>query len=332
MLQECLSLIIILLVSTSCQSQTPKYKNMSENNPLICNPETGFCELPNSDASIAASGDTTKMDNTIRIIYFTDPICSSCWGIEGVLRKLKLEYKSSLTIEYRMGGLLPSFDNNYNAGGIRTPADVAHHWDQASHYYQMPIDGDVWLEDPLSSSYPPSIAFKVAELQDKVKAISFLRIMREMLFLQKRNISKWDVIAEAAKRAHLDLARLKNDYDKEGIKLLQADLELSREMRVRGFPTLYFYNEKGLQEVVYGAKPYAEYEKAIMKTDSRAKKENYPKDALSIVTKLGSISIKELAILAEIGMDKAEQELLALEKDGTLKTIASKNGNLWKLK
>ena len=31
----------------------------------------------------------------------------------------------------------------------------------------MPIDGDVWLEDPLNSSYPPSIAFKAAEMQDK---------------------------------------------------------------------------------------------------------------------------------------------------------------------
>lgn len=85
-----------------------------------------------------------------------------------------------------MGGLLPSFDNNYNSGGITKPADVAVHWDHASDYYQMPIDGNVWLEDPLSSSYPASIAFKAAQLQDEEKAVAFLRVMREMLFLQKK--------------------------------------------------------------------------------------------------------------------------------------------------
>ena len=94
----------------------------------------------------------------IKIIYYTDPICSSCWGIEPQLRKLKLEYGNFIEIEYRMGGLLP--DWSYNSGGISKPSDVAHHWDEVSAYYDMPIDGNVWLTDPLSSSYPASIAFK----------------------------------------------------------------------------------------------------------------------------------------------------------------------------
>ena len=114
------------------------------------------------------------------------PICSSCWGIEPQLRKLKLEYGNNIQIEYRMGGLLP--DWNYNSGGISEPSDVAHHWDEVSVHYDMPIDGDVWLEDPLDSSYPPSIAFKAAQLQDEYKALLFMREIREMVFLQKKNI------------------------------------------------------------------------------------------------------------------------------------------------
>ena len=125
----------------------------------------------------------------VKIIYFTDPICSSCWGIEPQLRKLKLAYGNNIEIDYRMGGLLP--DWSYNSGGISKPADVAHHWDEVSVHYDMPIDGDVWLEDPLPSSFPPSIAFKAAQMQDINKAVLFLREIREMVFLQKKNITKW---------------------------------------------------------------------------------------------------------------------------------------------
>jgi predicted DsbA family dithiol-disulfide isomerase len=116
----------------------------------------------------------------VKIIYYTDPICSSCWGIEPQLRKLKLEYGNNIEVEYRMGGLLPNW--SYNSGGISKPSDVAHHWDEVSVYYDMPIDGNVWLEDPLNSSYPPSIAFKAAQMQDNEKAILFLREIREMVF------------------------------------------------------------------------------------------------------------------------------------------------------
>ena len=164
----------------SCHSQTNK--NMQEQkNPLLCDPETGICEVPNHQSHAANSSQISANQKSVKIIYYTDPICSSCWGIEPQLRKLKLEYGNSIDIEYRMGGLLP--DWSYNSGGISKPSDVAHHWDEVSLHYDMPIDGDVWLEDPLPSSYPPSIAFKAAQLQDEEKAILFLREVREMVFL-----------------------------------------------------------------------------------------------------------------------------------------------------
>jgi hypothetical protein len=39
--------------------------------------------------------------------------------------------------------------------------------------HKTPLDGDIWIEDPLHSSYPPSIAFKAAQIQSNDKAISF---------------------------------------------------------------------------------------------------------------------------------------------------------------
>ena len=151
----------------------------SKNNPLLCDIETGMCETTDINTKDSQSEKQKSNDNLVKVIYYTDPICSSCWGIEPQLRKLKLEYGNNIEIDYRMGGLLP--DWSYNSGGISSPSDVAQHWDEVSAYYDMPIDGDVWLEDPLNSSFPSSIAFKAAQLQDNEKAILFLREIREQV-------------------------------------------------------------------------------------------------------------------------------------------------------
>ncbi len=166
-------------------------------NPLLCDPETGVCAVPGT-ASAVWNNTIKAVQKPIRLIYFTDPICSSCWGIEPQLRKLKLEYGQDIAIEYRMGGLLP--DWSYNSGGISKPSDVARHWDEVSQHYDMPIDGDVWLEDPLSSSYPPSIAFIAATLQDKEKAVRFLRRIREMVFLEKKKYYQMGAPAKGGRR------------------------------------------------------------------------------------------------------------------------------------
>jgi len=62
----------------------------------------------------------SRADNKpLKLIYFIDPICSSCWGIEPKLRKFKLKCRHLIDIDYRMGGLLA--DWSYNSGGINGP-------------------------------------------------------------------------------------------------------------------------------------------------------------------------------------------------------------------
>lgn len=232
-------MILIMLGNFSCQAQIKD--NMNVNNPLLCDPVTGICGIPDSNNNHTIK--PMSSEKPVKVIYFTDPICSACWGIEPQLRKLKLEYGNSIDIEYRMGGLLP--DWSYNSGGISKPSDVAVHWDEASAYYDMPIDGDVWIEDPLHSSYPPSIAFKAAQMQDQEKAVLFMRELREMLFLQKKNIAKWQNISLAAEKTGLDVGKLQKDTEGRAKILFEEDLQFARQNGVRGFPTLFFVHSSG---------------------------------------------------------------------------------------
>lgn len=326
-----IALIIFMLGSTACNGQlNTKEMNSNEvkSNPLLCDPETGMCEIPNEEAEELTETASISGAKQIRIIYFTDPICSSCWGIEPQLRKLKLAYGDRLDIEYRMGGLLP--DWSYDSGGISKPSDVAHHWDDVSAHYDMPIDGDVWLEDPLNSSYPPSVAFKAAQLQDENKAHLFLREMREMVFLEKKNIAKWEHMATAAENVGLNVEQLKTDFEGKAKTLFEEDLKLAREYRVRGFPTMYFLGGSDQKEIVYGTKPFGAYEKAILKIQPTIAAKNFDKDWTALFSKYQTLTAREFSELSGTPRDKSEAVLNDLTEKGELEKLTTKNGSIWK--
>ena len=319
--------IALLLGTLGCQAQSENVME-EKKNPLLCDPAEGFCELPGDAAQTDVTLQAKK--KPVKIVYFTDPICSSCWGIEPQLRKLKLEYGNSIEIEYHMGGLLP--DWSYNSGGISKPSDVAHHWDEVSGHYDMPIDGDVWLEDPLHSSYPPSIAFKAAQLQDQHKAFLFLRAIRELVFLQKKNITKWEYLEEAASIVGLDVEQFQIDYNNRAKALFEADLKLARQMGVRGFPTLFFSDSLGHQKTVYGSKPYATYETALKQLAANVTKMPYAKNWEALFSKHSSLTAKEFAELSSTPRAQSEEVLNGLVEQGQLKKLTTKNGDLWMVK
>lgn len=296
-----------------------------ENNPLLCNPETGFCEIPGD--LVHTQAEMNSAEKPLKLIYFTDPICSSCWAIEPQLRKLKLHYAHILDIEYRMGGLLPNW--TYNSGGISKPSDVAGHWDEVSIYYDMPIDGDIWLEDPLPSSYPPSIAFKAAQIQDEEKAILFLRELREMVFMQKKNITKWEHLELAGQKVGLNIIKLKTDFEGQAKALFDEDLAFAKQNGVRGFPTIFFINKEGQKELVYGSKPYSVYENTILKLYPDATKKDYAKDWETLFSIYHSLTAKEFSELTEIPRKQSEVFLNELTEKRNLKKHTIKNGSIW---
>ncbi len=321
--------LLVLTLSggfSACQAQPNKPMSENKNNPLLCDPEQGICEIPTAitNASLTSVPAGPK---PVKIIYFTDPICSSCWGIEPQLRRLKLEYGKDVEIDYHMGGLLP--DWSYNSGGISKPSDVAQHWDEVSKYYNMPIDGDVWLEDPLPSSYPPSIAFKAAQIQDQGKAIKFLRLIREMVFLEKKNIARWEHLSAAAFYTGLDTSRLKADYEGQAKLDFQKDLELAQQMAVRGFPTLFISNAAGSQEKVYGFKPYSVFESSLIAVYPEIRKTAYNKDWKSLFNEYHTLTAREFSELSGLSFAESVETLERLAQEQELSKWITKNGALW---
>ena len=169
------------------------------------------------------------------LFYSTDPICSYCFAFEPFWRKIEL----ALPVDKKilMGGLLPGWAGFADAGhGINNPKDVAAHYKEVGKRFLMPLSGDVWLKDPLDSSYPVSAFYLLVEKYYPKKAQRFLRQAREALFVFDKNIAKTEVLAELLD--DIDASELLAKMQDEGLPLLKLSIEKSRSLRAAGFPSL----------------------------------------------------------------------------------------------
>jgi predicted DsbA family dithiol-disulfide isomerase len=272
-----------------------------------------------------------SFNKEINLQYFSDPICSTCWVVQPLLRKLVLEYGHYINVEHRMGGLLPSWEN-FNRGNISKPSDVAPHWEEECLLYGMPLDGDIWLENPLNSSYPPSIAFKAAQLQDADLASLFLRRIKEMLFIEKINIVDVHFLAKVAFEIGLDSARFLKDYEHKAKDSFLEDLRLANELKVNTLPTLIFSNANQEQIVTKGHQTYNKLEDIVLKLIPNAKKQKINTTPEYLFNRFSTMTNKEYAIITDTSIENSTNTLNYLFEEGFIDKYESKNGVLWKSK
>ena len=317
------------------QNRSPKIQSHIEQGRILketfLNPvkysERGFI-LPLVTDS--AKPKSIYIEKPLNIIYYTDPICSTCWVIQPILRKLKLDYGDYLEIDYHMGGLLPSW-KDYNKGIIKTPLDAAKHWEEVNESQKMFLDGDIWIEDPLYSSFPPSIAFKAAQLQDSDKAITFLRRLKELVFLEKKNITRWDIIENAALSSGLDTALLKKDFADKGPKLFEADLELAKDLKINIFPTLFFLKEGIVNHTIKGFQPYEKFEEIILSIIPDAVKKKISYSAETLFSMYNNMTEDEFSFLMDTTIAESNILLNDLYDLGKIDKYMSKHGIVWML-
>ncbi len=309
-----------------------------ESNPeplagMVCDVETGVCGPADATQGAAEAPKLMQLRPPVKkvdLYYVTDPICSHCWALEPVLRRFEREYERHLNVRVIMGGLLPRWDGFADrANGISGPKDVAHHWREVGEASRMPIDGSLWLRDPVTSSYPPSRVYVVLRERDPELARRFLRRAREAVFAFDRNVSDPAVLAELVDglgAPELVGSEVVAEADSErGHELLQADIALARELGVRGFPTILLVNEDGAGVKVTGVRPIQAYVDALATTlgeGTQVRRSDLPAfdQLLAGEGRLFAREIEEL-----YGLSPQEVAAFVAEKSGD---IASRSGSV----
>jgi putative protein-disulfide isomerase len=230
---------------------------------MVCDLETGICGEAGEDAMEIIN--LNQPQKKITLYYVTDPICSHCWALEPVLRRFEKQYGQYIKIQTVMGGLLPNWDGFADrANGIGSPADVAGHWREVGEHTRMPIDGTLWLDNPVQSSFPPSRVFKVIQQQSEELANTYLRRAREAVFAFNKNIADDQVLIDIVNQMGLDgEAIVKEAALDSSQQLLEQDFALAGSLGVRGFPTIIMVNEENKGVKIVGQRSLEFYAQGL---------------------------------------------------------------------
>ncbi|TMN23130.1 ClpXP adapter SpxH family protein [Lentibacillus cibarius] len=265
----------------------------------------------------------------VEIYVFIDPLCPECWSLEPYLKKLHVEYGRFFTLQPILSGHL----NTLNRDIFDKPRRLKEIWEKTSSRTGMPCNGDIWIDNPISSPWIASLAIKAAELQGKKAGKTFLRKVQESAFLKKQDISDESVLLECAKTARLDIREFQDDlYSQSAKKAFQSDLKLTQEMEVDYIPTIVFFNQKTEEQgiKISGLYPYDIYVQVLKQILQREPVPSCKPPLEQFVRYYQVVGTKEVSVVYDWGAAKTERELKKLKLQQTIEKIPVKYGTFWK--
>jgi predicted DsbA family dithiol-disulfide isomerase len=145
-----------------------------------------------------------------------------------------------------MGGLLPTWRHFTDPLQMVTrPIQMGPVWMQAGHACGVPIQPNIWRDDPPRSSYPACIAVKCAGFQSAEAEERYLFRLREAVMTKGLNISRIPVLCAIATTVQEELsgafsvsAFQKALNDESGIEAFRKDLDEVRQRQISRFPAL----------------------------------------------------------------------------------------------
>ncbi|MFC7321224.1 MULTISPECIES: ClpXP adapter SpxH family protein [Halobacillus] len=264
----------------------------------------------------------------IEMYVFIDPLCPECWSLEPILKKLTIEYGRFFTIRPIVSGNLASLQQSNSSNSEK----LKKVWDNTGSRTGMCCDGDVWLENPISSPLATAVAVKAAELQGKKAGMRFLRKVQEYVFLEKKDISDEKVLIECAEKSRLDVKEFEKDLHSESArKALQCDIKLTREMEVDSAPSIVVFNESeeeaGLKITgIYSYEVYVKVLKEMLQKDPKPSTKPSLEDFLSHYR---FVANKEISVVYDWTEQQTKKEMKKLVLKQKAREVPVKHGAFW---
>jgi 2-polyprenyl-6-methoxyphenol hydroxylase-like FAD-dependent oxidoreductase/predicted DsbA family dithiol-disulfide isomerase len=279
--------------------------------------------------------ETKPLLQRVKVMYFSDPVCSTCWIVDPYIKKLLKEYSAVIDLEIIMGGLLDSWENFCGGYEKETQSFLCDLWTKESSKYNIRLDESVWVEKPISSSIPASIAYYAAEFQGVDQAQRYIRNLREHLFLRGHDISERRHLISAAVESGLNVSQFINDLDNGRAKNVFENRQNDKRMwSVLHYPSLIFVNENG--DIERGKDPvddfspaelYADWERILEKlTQGNSRKIVRTNTVSDVLRKYDRLSLYELTVLTGLNEHILKQQIEMLYREGIL--IKERHGEI----
>jgi putative protein-disulfide isomerase len=173
----------------------------------------------------------------LHFIYFSDPMCSWCYGFSPVVRALRRRYAEVAPIRLVMGGLRPGTTEPMAETARRT---LVRHWREIGAQAGVAFGDALEREDGfVYDTDPAARACVLARRASSDDALDFLERTHVAFYAEGRDVTKAETLADVAAEVGFDhdafLAALSDERLKEET---WRDYAISQRAGVTGFPTL----------------------------------------------------------------------------------------------
>jgi putative protein-disulfide isomerase len=237
-----------------------------------------------------------------------------------------VEFGDGLSWTYVMGGLARDYSKEQvgHGGAQAVYPGLVSHWLDIADQSGMPFDPRLWLEGPISSSYPACMAVKAAAEQGD--PARYLRALREGLMCFRRKLDGVEAFVEEARGVGLGVERFRIDLGSNAIlEAFGNDLEAFRATGLR-LPAFAF----GSDAVVSGFVDYGSLEEAARSAGA----EPVGGSRLSVIDALrrfGRLATREVEEICGLRGPRASAELWRLAEDWQVRPVRVLTGHLWEL-
>lgn len=182
---------------------------------------------------------------TATLYYVHDPMCSWCWGFAESLRTLEASLPSTIQMTRVLGGLAEDSD-------VAMPESMQHMLSQTWKQIESAIPGTqfnhtFWTSNkPRRSTWPSCRAVIAARNQDPAFEVPMIRAIQEAYYLEAKNPSDTDVLADIASQLGCDKQQFTSEIHSDKTRsALLSELQFSRDLGVQGFPSLRLKTSEG---------------------------------------------------------------------------------------
>lgn len=170
------------------------------------------------------------------LIYFSDPMCSWCYGFSPAIAEIRRAFGRGLPIRLVMGGLRPGTDTPMTTAAR---LEVTTHWRHVHDASGLPFDETALKEGFVYDTDPAARAVVVMRGQDQDLALTYLARVQQAFYVEARDVTDGAVLADLAADVGADREAFLARWSSEAAKQeTWADYAVSQRAGVTGFPTL----------------------------------------------------------------------------------------------
>lgn len=189
------------------------------------------------------------------MFYFTDPMCSWCYGFSPVVKKLKENYPD-IDLQIISGGFSPYsqqvVDQEYKDF-------LAFHWRNVNQRsgqffdHSMKFISETFCYDTEPSSRALTVIQELLPKQD----FGFLSLMQKSFYVEGKDITNDVVLARLAEEFGIERNIFLERFHSEEMKRkTNQGFQFSRQLGVQGFPTLLTLENGNAKVITRGFQDY----------------------------------------------------------------------------